>query len=67
MSEEWKDVVGYENKYQVSNLGRVKSLYLINRQATIPITNFGSVDLEDLMDSIKQFKKVPTSLLFTAD
>ena len=36
MSEEWKDVVGYENKYQVSNLGRVKSLYLINRQTIIP-------------------------------
>ena len=24
--EEWKDIAGYENKYQVSNLGRVKSL-----------------------------------------
>ena len=26
MNEIWKDVVGYEGKYQVSNLGRVKSL-----------------------------------------
>ena len=26
MEEEWKDIEGYENKYQVSNLGRVKSL-----------------------------------------
>ena len=26
MKEEWKDVEGYENEYQVSNLGRVKSL-----------------------------------------
>lgn len=25
-SEEWRDIVGYENCYQVSNLGRVKSL-----------------------------------------
>lgn len=26
MEEEWKDVVGYEGLYQVSNLGRIKSL-----------------------------------------
>lgn len=26
MSEIWKDVIGYEGKYQVSNLGNVKSL-----------------------------------------
>lgn len=26
MTEEWKDVVGYEGLYQVSNYGRVKSL-----------------------------------------
>ena len=26
MEEEWKDIEGYENKYQVSNLERVKSL-----------------------------------------
>ena len=25
-NEEWRDVVGYEGLYQVSNLGRVKSL-----------------------------------------
>jgi len=28
-TEIWKDVVGYEGKYKVSNLGRVKSLHLI--------------------------------------
>ena len=26
MNEEWKDIKGYEGRYQVSNLGRVKSL-----------------------------------------
>jgi len=26
MQEVWKDIVGYENMYQISNLGRVKSL-----------------------------------------
>lgn len=26
MEEVWKDVVGYEGKYQISNKGRVKSL-----------------------------------------
>lgn len=28
MQEIWKDVVGYEGYYQVSNLGRVRSLHL---------------------------------------
>jgi hypothetical protein len=26
MQEKWKDIIGYENKYQISNLGRIKSL-----------------------------------------
>ena len=26
MVEVWKDIIGYEGKYQVSNLGRIKSL-----------------------------------------
>ena len=28
MIEEWKDIEGYEGIYQISNLGRVKSLSL---------------------------------------
>ena len=30
MTEIWKDIVGYEGLYQVSNLGRVKSYYAKN-------------------------------------
>lgn len=34
MTEIWKDVVGYEGLYQVSNLGRVKSYYSKNGRIT---------------------------------
>lgn len=34
MNEIWKDVVGYEGLYQVSNLGRVKSYYGKNGRLT---------------------------------
>ena len=32
MEELWKDIPGYEGRYQVSNLGRVKSLPRVRRQ-----------------------------------
>ena len=31
MKEVWKNVIGYEGLYQVSNLGRVRSLDRISR------------------------------------
>lgn len=37
LSEEWRDVVGYEGFYQVSNLGRVKSL----SRTVIRISKYG--------------------------
>lgn len=32
MKETWKDIKGYEGRYQVSNLGRVKSLLGVNER-----------------------------------
>lgn len=34
MTEIWKDIVGYEGLYQVSNLGRVRSYYAKNGRVT---------------------------------
>lgn len=35
MEEIWKDIKGYEGLYQVSNLGRVKSLQRIIKKVKI--------------------------------
>lgn len=35
IEEIWKPIIGYEDKYEISNLGNVKSLYLINGQTKI--------------------------------
>ncbi len=44
MSEVWKDVVGYEGRYQVSNLGRVASIgrYGIPEYRKILTSNWNS-------------------------
>ena len=49
------------SKEEIDNLENYLKNELSKIESTIPITTFGSVNLEDLMDSIKQFKKVPTS------
>ena len=36
-NEEWRDVIGYEGLYQVSNLGRVKSIGTINNYRRLKI------------------------------
>ena len=44
--EKWKDIKGYEGKYQVSNYGRVKSLYTNKLKNTaIKNTGYECVDL----------------------
>ena len=35
MQEFWRDIKGYEGKYQISNLGRIKSLYFKNKQVKV--------------------------------
>ena len=47
------------NKEEIDNLEDYLKNYLPKIEPTIPIHTFGSVDLEDLMDNIKQFKAVP--------
>ncbi len=37
MGEIWKDIEGYEGKYQVSNLGRVRSLNYSNKKGNVRI------------------------------
>lgn len=47
VEEIWKDVVGYEGLYQVSNVGRVKSL-----DRTVPHGRYGSVKQKGRMLSL---------------
>ena len=49
------------NKEEIDSLETYLKDKLPKIEPTIPIPTFESVNLEDLMDSIRQFKKVPTS------
>lgn len=42
MEEEWRDVVGYESLYMISNLGRIKSLLYIAIYRSLTPTSTGS-------------------------
>lgn len=46
MNEEWRDIKGYEGKYQVSNLGRVKSLNYNREKILKPRNSNGYLRVE---------------------
>lgn len=58
MTEQWKDVVGYEGIYQVSDLGRVKSLA---RVVSYPHTGYHSVRERILQPTYNDYYRVKLS------
>lgn len=57
MEEIWRDVVGYEGLYEVSNLGNVRSLFRYKKQLKWNVLNSGYA-------TVQLFKeKVGTRLL----
>ena len=58
MQEVWKDVVGYEGYYQVSNLGKVKSLSVFNRELKPYINKDGYFQVTLYKDKSRTLKRV---------
>lgn len=59
--EEWKDIVGYEGKYHVSDLGRVKSLnYNRSKKQSILKTNNASFGYKNICLSLGPSRKTFT-------
>ena len=59
MQEIWKDIKGYEGKYQVSNLGRVRSLYDQNqfkKNSRIKILKLGERNGYSVINLQNKFK-----------
>ena len=59
MNEEWRPVSGYEDRYQVSNLGKVKSIQT-KEERPIPVIRNVCVELKK--DGIRKYPKVSTLL-----
>lgn len=56
MKEEWKDVVGYEGLYQVSNKGNVRNAYGKTRKAKIDRYGYETINLSK--DGLKKWYAV---------
>lgn len=54
MIEEWKDILGYEGLYQVSNLGNVKSVRFNKEKLLLPQTNSKGYHFVVLCDKTKR-------------
>lgn len=46
MQEKWKDIVGFEKLYQVSNLGKIRRILFINNITTKPKISLNSQNLD---------------------
>lgn len=62
MAEIWKDIAGYEGLYQVSNLGKVKSLFRRNGGTLIPIEHI----LADKIEKKTGYNRIHLSVSGTA-
>lgn len=49
--EEWRDIVGYEEYYQISNFGRVKSLDRQYTNITSGLCQLKGMEIKQMMDS----------------
>ena len=60
--EEWRDIKGYEGKYQISNLGRVKSLNYHRENREKILSNTPSKDGYLQVNLYKEGKRKPYSI-----
>lgn len=58
MKEEWKDVIGYEGFYEISNFGNVKSLYTNKILKSDSVDKFGYVRFSATKNKIQKIKRV---------
>ena len=59
--EEWKDIIGYEGLYQVSDLGQVKSIDRFSKHAKGGLRIFKGRILKNKIDSLGKYTRVSLS------